>query len=77
MSVLMERQEARCIVNETNHGMKFYRKVLALYTSLSTERRVHFSIKGVNYIFRATLHTLTYFYISLCENYFHTTGQSD
>jgi len=41
--------------------MIFYIKVLALYTSFSTERRAHFSIKGVNYISHASLQTLTYF----------------
>jgi len=41
--------------------MFFYSKVLALYTSFPTERRAHFSIKGVNYILHATLQTLTYF----------------
>jgi len=42
--------------------MNCYSKVLALYTSFPTERRAHFSIKGVNYIFHATLQTLTYFH---------------
>ena len=49
------------MVNETDHGMNFNSKVLALYTSFPTERRAHFSNKGVNYILHATLQTLTYF----------------
>jgi len=40
--------------------MNIYSKVLALHTSFPTKRRAHFSIKGVNYIFHATLQTLTY-----------------
>jgi len=42
--------------------MNFYSKVLALYTSFPTERRVHFIIKVVNYILHTTLQTLTYFH---------------
>ena len=60
----LELQETRCVVNETYHGMKFYSKVLALYmyTSFPTERRAQNSIRGFNYIFRATLQSLTYFH---------------
>jgi len=49
--------------------MKIYNKVLALYTSFRTERRAHFSIKGVNYIFHATLQTLTYFHSTYSEEH--------
>jgi len=55
-------QETKCVVNETGHGMNYYSKVLALYTSFPTERGAHFSIKGVSYILHATLQTLTYFH---------------
>jgi len=41
--------------------MNSYIKVLALYTSFPTERRAHFSTKGINYMLHATLQTLTYF----------------
>jgi len=42
--------------------MNVYIKVITLYTSFPTERRAHFSIKGVNCIFRATLQMLAYFH---------------
>jgi len=35
--------------------MNIYSKVLALYTSFLTKRRVHLSIKGVNHMLHATL----------------------
>jgi len=49
------------VVNETDHGMNFYSKVLALYTSFPTESRAYLNINGVNYMLHATLQTLTYF----------------
>ena len=48
-----------CIVNETDHRMNFYSEQLALYFSFATDRGAHFNNKGVNYIFYATLQTLS------------------
>jgi len=42
--------------------MNFYSDELALNTSFPMERRVHFNIMGVNYIFHTALQTLTYFH---------------
>jgi len=61
----MQRQQNRTsfkrlgVVNESDHGMNFYSKVLALYTSFPTERQIHLSIKGVKFYTRLTYTKIT------------------